>query len=102
MKKTLGTHNYYIYILTNKNKTVLYIGVTNDLKTRLYYHINPEPNSKHFTHKYKCKYLIYFEHFQDIDVAILREKKLKKWSRDKKEYLINKVNPNWDYLNDTL
>ncbi|MEN8856804.1 MAG: GIY-YIG nuclease family protein [Flavobacteriaceae bacterium] len=102
MKKTLGTHNYYVYILTNKNKTVLYIGVTNDLKTRLYYHINPEPNSKHFTHKYKCKYLIYFEHFQDIDVAILREKKLKKWSRDKKEYLINKVNPNWDYLNDTL
>ena len=102
MKKTLGTHNYYIYILTNKNKTVLYIGVTNDLKTRLYYHINPEPNSKHFTHKYKCKYLIYFEHFQDIDVAILREKQLKKWSRDKKEYLINKVNPNWDYLNDTL
>ena len=102
MKKTLGTHNYYVYILTNKNKTVLYIGVTNDLKTRLYYHINPEPNSKHFTHKYKCKYLIYFEHFQDIDVAILREKKLKKWSTDKKEYLINKVNPNWDYLNDTL
>ena len=102
MKKTLGTHNYYVYILTNKNKTVLYIGVTNDLKTRLYYHINPEPNSKHFTHKYKCKYLIYFEHFQDIDVAILREKKLKKWSRDKKEYLINKVNPNWDYLNDTF
>jgi len=102
MKKTLGTYNYYVYILTNKNKTVLYIGVTNDLKTRLYYHINPEPNSKHFTHKYKCKYLIYFEHFQDIDVAILREKKLKKWSRDKKEYLINKVNPNWDYLNDTL
>lgn len=102
MKKTLGTYNYYVYILTNKNKTVLYIGVTNDLKTRLYYHINPEPNSKHFTHKYKCKYLIYFEHFQDIDVAILREKKLKKWSRDKKEYLINKVNPNWDYLNDTF
>tara|TARA_R110002074_G_scaffold187521_4_gene353264 strand:+ start:6664 stop:6972 length:309 start_codon:yes stop_codon:yes gene_type:complete len=102
MKKTLGTHNYYVYILTNKNKTVLYIGVTNDLKTRLYNHINPEANSKHFTHKYKCKYLIYFEHFQDIDVAILREKQLKKWSRDKKEYLINKVNPNWDYLNDTL
>ncbi|MDT7831719.1 GIY-YIG nuclease family protein [Flavobacteriaceae bacterium S356] len=98
MNKTLGTHNYFVYILTNKRKTVLYIGVTNDLKTRLYYHRNPEANSKHFTHKYKCNNLIYFEHFQNINVAILREKQLKKWKRVKKEYLINQMNPEWKDL----
>ncbi|WP_317130099.1 GIY-YIG nuclease family protein [Chryseobacterium echinoideorum] len=47
--KTLGTHNYYVYILTNKNRTVLYIGVTNDLKGRLFWHINPESHTNHFT-----------------------------------------------------
>ena len=100
--KTIGTHNYYVYILTNKIKTVLYVGVTNDLKVRLYFHNSPEANSRHFTHRYKCKYLIYFEHFQDTDVAIRREKQLKRWRRDKKEFLINKTNPNWKYLNNTI
>jgi len=84
MKKTVGTHNYYVYVITNKNRSVLYIGVTNDLKERLYYHSNPEANSKHFSHKYNCKYLIYFEQYQDIETAISREKQLKKWSRKKK------------------
>ncbi|MFD2567557.1 GIY-YIG nuclease family protein [Pseudotenacibaculum haliotis] len=102
MKKTLGTHNYYVYILTNKNKTVLYIGVTNDLKARLYYHNNPEANSKHFTHKYKCGYLLYYEHFYVIEIATQREKQLKKWRREKKEELINQSNPNWNFLNDTI
>jgi putative endonuclease len=102
MKKTKGTHNYYVYIITNKIKTVLYVGVTNDLKTRLFYHNNPEANSKHFSHKYKCQYLIYYEHFQDIDLAINREKQLKKWNRVKKDYLISKQNPKWTFLNDTI
>lgn len=102
MKKTLGTHNYYVYILTNKIKSVLYIGVTNNLKDRLYYHQNPEANSKHFTHKYYCNFLIYFEHYQDIDIAIKREKQLKKWSRAKKEKLIKNKNPNWKFLNDSI
>ncbi len=78
MYKTTGTHNYYVYILTNKVKTVLYIGVTNDLKERLYWHQNPEANSKAFTAKYNCFYLIYYEHFQEIEQAINREKQLKK------------------------
>ncbi|MGB4447244.1 MAG: GIY-YIG nuclease family protein [Cloacibacterium sp.] len=52
--KTLGTHNYYVYILTNLNKTVLYIGITNDLKARLYWHQNSDAMNKHFTSKYKC------------------------------------------------
>jgi len=64
--KTLGTHNYYVYILTNKRKTVLYIGVTNSLKNRLYSHKNPKVNSKSFTAKYKVFYLVYYEHFTDI------------------------------------
>ncbi|WP_425076225.1 GIY-YIG nuclease family protein [Psychroserpens sp. S379A] len=100
--KTKGTHNYYVYILTNKNKTVLYIGVTNNLKERLYYHNNPEAHSKSFSHKYKCKCLIYFEHFFEVDDAIKREKQLKRWNREKKEFLIHTKNPNWEFLNDTI
>ena len=72
--KTLGTHNYYIYILTNKVKTVLYTGVTNNLKERINYHRNPLPFSKAFTTKYKCFYLLFYEHFFEIEDAIKREK----------------------------
>ena len=99
MYKTLGTHNYYVYILTNKAKTVLYIGITNELKERLYYHQNPEANSKAFTAKYKCFYLVYWEHYNDADTAIDRETQLKKWRRDKKDALINEFNPDWRFLN---
>jgi putative endonuclease len=102
VKKTIGTHNYYVYVITNKLKTVLYIGVTNNLEESLYYHSNPEANSKHFSHKFNCKYLIYFEHYKNIDIAIKREKQLKKWSRKKKEDLINSKNSNWSFLNDKI
>ena len=102
MKKTIGTHNYYVYIITNLKKTVLYVGVTNDLKARLFYHANPEANSKHFSHKYKCKYLIYFEHYQDVNISIKREKQLKRWNRKKKEFLVNTKNPDWNFLNDEI
>ncbi|WP_419868168.1 GIY-YIG nuclease family protein [Chryseobacterium sp. CT-SW4] len=100
--KTIGTHNYYVYILTNKNKTVLYTGVTNDLKSRLYWHKNPEAGSNHFTFKYNCFYLVYYEHFQDIELSIAREKQIKGYSRMKKENLINNFNPNWEFLNDSI
>ncbi|MDR6403821.1 MULTISPECIES: GIY-YIG nuclease family protein [Chryseobacterium] len=100
--KTLGTHNYYIYILTNKVKTVLYTGVTNDLKKRLYWHQNPEAKDKSFTFKYKCFFLVYFEHFNDIDIAIKREKQIKGWVRNKKDNLINKFNPTWKFLNNEI
>ncbi len=99
--KTLGTHNYYTYILTNKNRTVLYIGVTNNLKERLQYHMKPN-SSGSFTSNYNCIYLIYFEHFQEINSAIRREKELKGWRREKKEMLINLTNPDWEFLNETL
>lgn len=100
--KTLGTHNYYVYIITNFKKTVLYTGVTNDLKTRLFWHRNPEPFSKNFTAKYKCFFLLYYEHFADIDQAINREKQIKGWTRKKKEIMIIEFNPSWSFLNDTI
>ncbi len=100
--KTLGDHNYYVYILTNKNKTVLYTGVTNNLNERLYFHQNPLPSSKAFTAKYKCFYLLYFEHYSEVETAIRREKQIKGYSRHKKENLINTTNPNWNFLNNEI
>lgn len=101
--KTIGTHNYYVYILTNKNRTVLYTGVTNNLKDRLRYHKeNAVIHSKAFTSKYNCFYLIYYERFQLIDDAIKREKQIKGWLRIKKENLINEFNPHWKFLNDEI
>ena len=100
--KTKGSHNYYIYILTNRIKTVLYTGVTNNLKERLYFHKNPEPFSKAFTSKYRCFYLIYYDHFFEIEDAIKREKQIKGWSREKKNNLISSINPKWSFLDDTI
>jgi len=97
--KTLGDHNYYVYILTNKGKTVLYTGVTNNLHERLFAHRNPLPFSKSFTARYKCFYLLHFEHFGHIETAIAREKQIKGMSRSKKEALINVSNPEWKFLN---
>ncbi|MFD2726495.1 GIY-YIG nuclease family protein [Hyunsoonleella rubra] len=100
--KTIGNHNYYVYILTNKKKTVLYTGVTNNLKERLHFHNNPLPFSKAFTAKYRCFYLIYYEHFFDIEDAIRREKQIKGKSRMKKELIISDFNPHWKFLNDKI
>ena len=100
--KTPGILNYYIYILTNKVKTVLYTGVTNNLKERIYYHRNPLPFSKAFTTKYKCFYLLYYEHFFEIEDAIKREKQIKGWSRAKKEKMITEFNPEWRFINDEV
>lgn len=80
----------------------MYVGFTNNLNDRLYYHRNPEANSKHFTHRYKCYYLIYYEHYQNVDIAIEREKQIKRWRRAKKELLINTKNPNWNFLNNEI
>ena len=100
--KTLGTHNYYVYILTNKGRMVLYTGVTNNLKERLHFHQNPLPFSKAFTTRYKCFYLIYYAHFFQVEMAIAREKQIKGWSRKKKGILIDEFNPSWKFLNDEV
>jgi len=85
-------HCYYIYILTNKNNTVLYTGVTNDLVRRCHEH--KKKLVKGFTEKYNVDKLIYYEVFDYIDMAIQREKQIKGYSRVKKDALIEKVNPN--------
>lgn len=82
---------YYIYILSNKSRTVLYIGVTNNIERRFSEH--KHPNSSGFTAKYKTHDLIYLEEYVDINLAIAREKQLKKWSRSKKIALISMQNP---------
>lgn len=88
--------NYYVYILTNKNNTTLYIGVTNDIERRLYEHKNGLVDG--FTKKYNLHKLIYLEETSDALSAISREKQLKGWKREKKEVLINQVNPTWKDL----
>ncbi len=101
--KPLGTHNYFVYIVTNAVKTVLYIGVTNDLSVRLYQHKEDSMNEKtHFAGKYNAYFLVYWERFQFIEDAIRREKQLKGWNRSKKEALINVFNPEWKFLNDEV
>ena len=85
---------YYVYILTNKNNTVLYTGVTRDLIRRVYEHkTHADPNS--FTAKYKIGKLVYFEETNDVKAAIEREKQIKSWSRDRKASLIFDGNPHW-------
>jgi len=83
--------------MTNKNKTVLYIGVTNNLPRRIYEHKNHLLKDS-FTDKYNLEYCIYYEEFVYFALAINREKELKKWNRQKKEALINKKNPEWKEL----
>lgn len=96
---TEGIYNFYVYILTNKNKTVLYTGVTNDLKRRLQEH-KGKTNPKSFTARYNVEFLLYYEHFTWIQLAIAREKEIKDLKRDKKEILIKTINPDWKFLND--
>ena len=83
---------YYIYILTNRNNTVLYTGVTNDLIRRVYEHKN-NADPKSFTARYKVHKLIYFEETGDVKSAIEREKQIKSWSRGKKIALVHGSNP---------
>jgi len=91
---------YFVYILTNKNNTVLYTGVTSDLKMRVFEH--KERLIEGFTKKYNVHKLVYFEIFQDAYNAIAREKKIKGGSRQKKTDLITRMNPSWDDLYDKL
>ena len=88
---------YYVYILTNYSKTVLYTGVTNDIERRVYEHkLRHDPDS--FTAKFQVDRLIWFETHNDIEEAIKREKLIKKWKRQWKFELIEKENPEWEDL----
>ena len=95
-----GFHTYYVYILTNKNRSTFYIGVTNNLKLRLQQHKdNLETCNKTFASKYGLEFLIYYEKFVWVQEAISREKELKKWRRDKKLSLVKGFNPEFEFLN---
>jgi putative endonuclease len=87
------SEQYYVYIMTNKNKSVLYTGVTNDLKRRIYEH--KQKLVKGFTKKYNVTKLVYYEVFEDPENAIRREKQIKGGSRQKKMDLINSLNREW-------
>ena len=88
----------HVYIITNKNNTVLYTGVTSDLVKRMYQHKSKV--YKGFAAKYNCEKLVYFEAYDSIKRAIEREKQIKKYKRLKKIILIEKDNPEWKDLSD--
>ena len=90
----------YIYIVSNKNRTVLYIGVTSDLYQRIWQHKNGMGSV--FTKKYNCTDILYYEFFQDIESAIRREKLLKKYNRKWKEDLIKSKNPQCEDIFDEI
>ena len=91
---------YYIYILTSSKNTVLYTGITNDLKRRVYEH--KEKLSGRFTKKYNVTKLVYYEASKDIESAICREKQIKAGSRQRKIELVNSVNKEWRDLYEEL
>ena len=94
-----GWHTYYIYILTNQKKTVLYTGITNNLSKRLLQHHDDILNRKRtFVAKYKCRHLLYYEKFTWVQEAIAREKQIKGWLRIKKLDLIKAQNPEMEFL----
>ena len=84
---------YYVYIISNKRNTVLYTGVTNNIKRRVFEH--KSKRNKGFSSKYNVCKLVYYESFAGILTAIKREKQIKRYTRRKKEELINKKNPTW-------
>ena len=92
--------NYYVYLLTNKNNTVIYTGVASNLVKRVWEHKNNIV--KGFTAKYQAHKLVCYEAFGDVYLAISREKQIKAGSRQKKIDLINKINPEWRDLYKTI
>ena len=95
-----GHHIYYVYIITNKYRSTYYVGVTNNLNKRLLQHYESiELKHNTFASKYNLKYLVYYERFSWIQLAIAREKEIKGWRRDKKLNLIRNFNENFKFLN---
>ncbi len=95
-------HNYYVYMVTNPAKTVLYTGMTNNLVRRIQEHEDNRGKPETFAGKYHCFNLIYWEHHQYVLNAVEREKELKGWTRAKKNALIAEFNPDWKFLNDEI
>ena len=87
----------YVYILCNKNRNVLYTGVSADLRKRIYEHKHHHYSTA-FTSKYNCTTLVYYCSFERIEMAIKEEKRIKSGSRQQKIDLINAMNPDWEDL----
>ncbi|HKB87431.1 MAG TPA: GIY-YIG nuclease family protein [Ignavibacteriaceae bacterium] len=96
----MNLFNYYIYIISNWNNKVIYIGVTNNLERRIFEHKSKLIPG--FSSKYNLNKLVYYEQYVDIREAITREKELKKWKREKKNKLIESTNPEWMDLSNEL
>ncbi len=92
---TMNDHCYSVYIVASKSR-VIYIGMTNDLRRRVFEHKNGLVEG--FTKQYRCHRLVYYESFDDVTKGIDREKQLKRWSRVKKVWLIERRNPTWEDL----
>ena len=92
---------YYVYILSNTHKNVIYTGVTNDLIRRIYEHKNHLDKSS-FTSRYNVENLVYYEVTSDIESAIEREKQIKSWNRKRKNQLIETMNPDWNDLYESI
>ncbi len=95
-------YNFWVYMLTNKARTVIYTGFTNDLPGRLKEHYDARGNPKTFTGRYNCYYLIYYEWYKYVLNGIAREKEIKNFSREKKEQLIEEHNPEWIFYNEFI
>jgi putative endonuclease len=91
---------YFVYIMTNNTNTVTYTGVTNDLIRRIYEHKHKMVDG--FTLKYNISKLVYYEVSDDVESAIIREKQIKSWSRNRKVGMINRNNPGWRDLYEEL
>jgi len=91
---------YFVYIITNSRNTVLYTGVTGNIKARIYSHKNKLVSS--FSSKYNLGKLVYCQMFEEVDKAIKREKQIKSGSRKKKIDLITSLNPSWEDLYNTI
>jgi putative endonuclease len=96
----MTTPKFFVYILATENCKVIYIGVTNELKRRVFEHRSSI--IKGFTYHYNIHKLVHYESFGYIEDAILREKRLKRWKREWKNDLINTTNPKWLDLSPTL
>lgn len=92
---------YFVYIMTNINKTVLYTGITNDLTRRLIEHKDSNIENHSFTFRYSVNRLLYYERYQNSLEAIAREKTIKGWRRGKKIKLIETLNPYWKFLDES-
>ena len=91
-------YHYYVYLLTNWNNKVMYVGVTNNLERRVYEHKNKLVEG--FTEKYNVFKLVYFEETSDAMSAVEREKEIKKWRREKKDALVLNDNVEWKDLSE--